>query len=928
MNISLLLKSILIILFFLNYQVSPATISGHIKNQKDGSPIPGANVILIGTNFGAGADSLGFYKILNVPPGNYEIKAEAIGFKSHETTVNVKSNSANIEIDFKLSEEAVKLSEVVIQARANRELETSARKTEKEAANVVNVISAQTIERSTDKTAADALQRVSGMSLMRDNTGEGRYVVMRGLAQKYNNTLVDGIKIPSPEAKDRFVPMDIFPSSLFERIEVVKSLTANIAGDAIGGSTDLLLKEAPENFTFSFSAATGTSSNLINNSFQSFNTKSVNDLDPERMHGTVSETDPTVQLKPRYNPTPSDFTIANLKFTNKAAPPNGLFSGLIGNRFFDGKLGLIVTGTYQNTFDRTPQDFYSVTTNINQVDNQGHLLPYHEYYHQRTYYIEKIRSGILSKADYIVSQEHQISATFLNVKQEEDQTRNDYDVNLTGSRTNGEIYYYYRSALRTQNISSISLNGEHFTISPFQLHWTLNYTDAVQDRPDEAEYGLLQNFDNNGNIIPFKGLDAITHSWRKNDDNQYLGKFDAGYHITSDGNNIISAGFVIQKLNRANYEDDYKLNPAIENGRTAYFTSLDSAHLTVFGYGTTSGSSVYGYQNYKASEFFRAAYLQYSAILGNLQILSGLRWEEADDKYFTSATQSFALSEANVKMVNFLPGIHFRYAFTHQHIARFSVTESLSRPSYFDLVPAVERSDASQSQGNPKLRPATSTNFDIRYEYYPNPTDVFSLGVYYKKIMNPIEDQFQSVGVVLVTSKGNSSPATVYGIEAVASKHFGGIGITANYSYVYSKITSTKQVTTVDPFSGDLTQSYYQETHPLQSQSPQIANVILTYDNQNWGTDLNLSYNYTGKRLIAVGRLDGYDTYEDGTSEFDFSAEQKLFSHLKFTIKLVNLFSSPAVTEVASGDYVKHDPIVILRDLNRLRGSIGFRYNL
>ncbi len=919
--------TILVLLFyFITFSIKAATITGRVTNSKNGASIPGANVILVGTSWGASADSHGYYKIENVPEGKYKIKAEAIGFKYVEKNLVIKSNTSTVKVDFQLSEKAVTLSDVIIQARANRELEVSARSTEKSAANVVNVISAQTIQKSTDVTAADALQRVSGMSLMRDNEGEGQYVVMRGLAQQYNNTLVNGIKIPSPESKDRYVPMDIFPSSLFQRIEVVKSLTSNIAGDAIGGSTDLLLKEAPENFTLSFSAATGTSTSLVGSSFTSFNKNSVNDLDPERMHGTVSASDPTKQLKPRYNPTAADFTTSNLIFSNKDAPPNGIFSGQIGDRFFDGKLGLLATGTYQNTFDRTPQDFYSVGENINKVDAEGHLIPYADSYNKRTYYTERIRSGILANADYIFSKNHQINATYMYVRQEEDQTRDGLQISLSGSRGASDLTYYYRSALRTQDISSISLNGKHFVNSPFQLQWTLNYTDALQDRPDEAEYSLLQNYNNNGTLDPFKGLNDITHSWRRNDDNQYLGKVDALFHITRNGDNTLQAGIVTQKLSRANYEDDYKLNPVIANGHTAYFTSIQSSQVTVFGYGTTSGSSVYGYQNYKASEFLMASYLQYQGIFGRLQVLGGLRWEQAQDKYYTSASPSMAEHQANVKMVNFLPGIHFRYAFTRNQIGRLSVTESLSRPSYFDLVPAVERSDASQSQGNPKLRPATSTNIDLRYEYYPNPSDVYSLGVYYKKIKDPIEDQFQSVGVVLVTSKANGNPAIVYGVEAVASKHFGEIGITANYSYVFSQITSTKQVST-ENLAGNFVQSYYQEKRPLESQSPQIANIILTYDNYNWGTDFNLSYNYTGKRLIAVARLDGYDTYEEGTSEFDFSAEQRLFSHLKMEIKLINLFNTPAVTEVVSGQYVKHDPIVILRDLNRLRGSIGFRYN-
>lgn len=249
----------------------------------------------------------------------------------------------------------------------------------------------------------------------------------------------------------------------------------------------------------------------------------------------------------------------------------------------------------------------------------------------------------------------------------------------------------------------------------------------------------------------------------------------------------------------------------------------------------------------------------------------------------------------------------------------------MSRPSYFDLVPATDRSDQSSSTGNPNLKPALATNVDIRYEYYPNSKDVYSLGTYFKKIENPIEDQFVQAGTVLSTSKGNGDPATIYGIEAVVSKHFGGIGITANYSYVYSVVTTKKQVTTIN-MAGDLVQSFYNETRPLESQSPHVLNVILTYENKERGTVGNLSYNYTGRRLVAVSRLDGYDTYEEGSGAFDFSADQRIISSLTFSVKLINLFSSPVVTDVVSGKYLIHAPLTIQRNFNKLRGTIGISY--
>ena len=917
--------AIICLLFLISLKINAGTISGYVKNNKDNSSIPGVIVTLKDTKFGVSTDSKGYYFIDNVPAGSYKMKVHAIGFKGEEKPIKILENSSQVKLDFMLNEEAVNMQEVVIKARANRELETTSRQTEKEAGNIVNVISAETIDQSTDRTAADVLQRVSGMTLIRDNSGEGHYVVMRGLEQRYNNTLIDGIKIPSPESKDRFVPLDLFPSGLFERIEVTKSLTPETAGDAIGGSTNIMFREAPEKFTFSLRASTGTSSSLINNSFTSFDKNTINDLDPERMHGTVSDSDPTTQIKQRYNPVTSDFTINNLKFNSKPASPDALFSGLVGSRFFNNTLGLMASGTYENTYDRIQMDSYSLSSDINNLDATGHLIPYPSTYNNQTYFENKIRSGVVLKADFIASDEHEISATYIYVHKEEDQVRNALQINVDGSRGSADLTYSYRSALRTQNISSFSINGNDFSKSPIELRWTLNYTDAVQDRPDEAQYSILQNYDSHGKLQPFSGLGSITHSWRKNDDNQYLGKMDIFYHITDDGTQILQAGLVTQKLNRANYEDDYQLNPKVINGSTQPFTSLDSAKTTVFGSGTTSGSSVYGYQNYKADEFMISSYFQYTIVLGQLQILGGLRWEQAKDKYYTAASPLISEYQSYVTMVNFIPGIHFRYEFTPEQIGRFSVTRSMSRPSYFDLVPATDRSDQSSSTGNPNLKPALATNVDLRYEYYPNSKDVYSLGAYFKKIENPIEDQFVQAGTVLSTSKGNGDPAMIYGLEAVVSKHFGDFGITANYSYIYSEVKSTKQVT-VENMAGDLVQSFYQQTRPLESQSPQVLNVILTYENKEWGTNANLSYNYTGRRLVAVARSDGYDTYEEGSGAFDFSADQRLFSSFVISLKLINLASSPIVTDVVSGNYLIHDPITIQRNFNKLRGTIGISY--
>jgi TonB-dependent receptor len=339
---------------------------------------------------------------------------------------------------------------------------------------------------------------------------------------------------------------------------------------------------------------------------------------------------------------------------------------------------------------------------------------------------------------------------------------------------------------------------------------------------------------------------------------------------------------------------------------------------------------VYGFQNYEAGEHLLGTYFQYTAVVGRLQMLAGVRWEQVRDTFFTMAPIKAGENRNDVTTVDFLPGIHFRYEITGDFIGRASLTRSLSRPGYFELVPATDRSDNSSTTGNPDLRPAHATNFDVRFEYYPTPEENFSVGYFHKTIIDPIEDQFGSIGVVFVTTKGNGDPAKVDGVELVANHRIGYFGLESNCTIVHSTETTTRIAPRIDAVTGDPVTPVPTVTYarPLMAQSPFVLNLALSYDNEHWGTSANVAYNYTGRRLVAVSNQDGLDTYEDEFGELDFSAEQNLFSGLRMNVKLANLTNAKAVTEIPGGQVVLHDALIIQRDITKLRGSIGFIYRL
>ena len=174
---------------------------------------------------------------------------------------------------------------VIIIASAGKTDDKSVRGLEKKADIIQNILSQKTIELLPDVTVANAVQRMSGVTIQRTSSGEGRYAIIRGMDQRYNNTLVNGIKIPSPDNKYRYVPLDIFPSDLLERLEVIKSLTPAMEADATGGAMNLVMKSAPDKFLLNANIAGGYSTLFSDRDFSSFSTGAINKKSPYYKQG-------------------------------------------------------------------------------------------------------------------------------------------------------------------------------------------------------------------------------------------------------------------------------------------------------------------------------------------------------------------------------------------------------------------------------------------------------------------------------------------------------------------------------------------------------------------------------------------------------------------------------------------------------------------
>ncbi|WEK19426.1 MAG: TonB-dependent receptor [Candidatus Pedobacter colombiensis] len=877
-------RSIYIICFLLvlgfeaTAQYGGYTIRGFVTDLQTKTPLTGASIFNKKLSRGSNVALDGSYSLKNIPAGTYTLHCSFIGYTAKDTTITV---NGNLHIDFRLNESYAALNVIQISGKRNAESEASAKKSEQLSTNVVNIISAQAIQLSPDITVANVLQRVSGVSVERSGSGDGRYAIIRGMDQRYNYTLINGIKIPSPDNRYRYVPLDIFPADLVERIEVHKTLTPDMEGDAIGGTVNMVMKNAPDRLYINGSMSTGTSQTLLDRGYYSFPVSAINRQSPYEANG------------PSYLAKATDFTRENLKYTKKDQTPNLLGSLSIGNRFFDNRLGVIVSGSYQNTYRG-----YSTIFNPAEFREGGSLDIKHA--NSREYSIQQTRTGLNAKLDYRINNGNKISLYNFYAILDEAQTRTTIDTLLPAPRTRpgtGQVWYYARSRFQRQTIYNSTLQGEHQIIpEKLKFTWSGVYSKATNQIPDWAEYeydGGFYTDPSTPNAPPYQHPNItqnFNRTWWRNSDRDF-----SGYANLTFKNKIasipytITAGGMYRDKHRDNFYQNYELRPVPnQDGSHQEWSGIDNFNWEVF---NPAGTPAHA-NNYRANEKISAGYAMIKFQLKKLETTIGLRLENTDQNFDTDVPITQAAKTGSITYLDELPSVHFKYMLNTKTNLRLSYFASISRPGFFEIVPYEFKGENWTEKGNPELLHTTANNIDFRYEFFPKSNEQVLIGAFYKQIHNPIEYGFRFTGVQnqTVYQPNNFGDATNYGLELVYEKYIRSFGIRLNYTYTHSSITTTKFSSVVE--NGTLKPLYIDEERPLQGQSAHIANAALLYKNVNLGLDIQLTWQYTGKRIVLVAPYYGFDYWQKGTNLFDFSAEKKIGKCFSVFTKVQNLLNS------------------------------------
>ncbi len=883
-----------------------ATLKGRVTDGETNEPLIAASVHL-GDKDGITTNERGDYTIENLKPGEYKITVKFIGYENFEQKIRLKAGDVLV-LNMSLKRTAQAIADVTVFGHVDKESEAAARTSEKDANNITNVVTAEIMQRSPDINAANVLSRVSGVTIQRNTGGDEAYAIIRGLEPRYNNTLINGVKVTSPDEKSRYVSLDIVPSDILQRIEVSKTLLPEMEGDAIGGTVNLVFKDAPDTTLLSINGQVGYSQIFIDRKYVTFSKDEIQSKSPFGLHGD------------NYTAQPNDFSRSNLDFQPKVAWPSTVIGLTWGRRFFHRKLGIIIADNLQNQYYGSNSQYNPVNPNP-----QDDFKPGITDIANLTYSNQQLNNALSFHADYKINDRNKVTVNNVFLYSYFAQARLSIDTSIVGGNGGrigpgtGSVVNDDRSLTQNEYLENLKVDGKHILSKHFLFDWAGVFSNASKSMPDEADISIDHKINADFTSTPYY-FDGISHTWQHNNDKDYDGIANLTYKGKLGRYPLeLKAGGLYRHKDRYNTQDEYQLKPDTDaSGKKQQFTSIYTAHWVVY---NAKGTADYDVNNYHAFEDISAGYGEFKLTMDKLDIFGGIRIENTSQGF--DYVTFIPTLENNVRKTytDMLPSLHLNYHLNNKTNIRASYFASISRPNYYELVPyTVQGVSGINQSGNPNLQHATADNFDLRYEYYPKEDEQLLVSAFYKKLYNPIELELTGFGGgnITVEPENIAPEATIEGAELVYTKYFGKLGLSANYAYIYSNVQSLKVVPDeVGPGNTTVTKL---QGRSLQGQTGNSLNASLLYRDKHSGFFVQVAYQYIGKTLSQVYADYGYDYYTQPQSFLALSGEKAFNRHFTIFGKFNNLLNTPTT--------IKINDIIVGQNIYRANYNLGLRYVL
>ncbi len=864
-------------------------LTGVVTDAITKEPVLGATVIIEGTTNGSPSGLDGDFTIRKVPEGDVVLRVSCVGYKTKTLTVPMGPDE-NKKIDIDIEEDVETLEGIVIVGVRENNNDISLLNTIRSSLQVVSGVSAEFISKTFDSDAGEVVKRIPGVTIMGD-----RFIVVRGLNERYNNVLLHNAIAPSMEADVRSFSFDIIPSNMLDQVLIYKSPSADLPGDFSGGLVKIYTKGVPEEnstiLDIGFSYRTGTTfkdffgTQRSGSHFTGFNNGDYN------LPSNVPD--------PIPNQANSTIDFYGQQFANNWVPSqNTAFldhkMGITQNfRFNVGKvnIGNITSVNYDRGFAAldVKNQFFQIYDFVS--DRQDLRFTFND-----KIFEENIHAGIVHNWAARFSPEHIIE--FKNLFNQI--TNHDYTdrfgtlVNQGNQVVNNHSFLSeYRGIYAGQLVGTHKVNK-----SATEIEWTVGYGTSYRNTPDYRRYRYnIVNFNpdrpeeiDRRIFIPvaqspdffgkfFADLEEsnitaslnLEHEFNKEKTTFFKPKVKAGFFYDNKERTFSARNLGFIRGNAQTFNEDLFQIPIDQ-----LFVPQNINHVS----GILLRENVQPSNRYTASNRLMAFYAKVNLPLSEkLSIGGGIRYE--DNIQILNSTDNI---ENAIK--DLLPSANVTYSINNKMVLKGTYGRTLNRPEFREIAPFSFYDFAFDATkvGNISLQNAYVDNFDVRWEYYPGISETISVGLFYKNFNSPIESLFNTSGSEqTVFSFFNVESAYARGIELDMRKSLAGLGnlsmfdnmsVLANLAFIDSEVTIGEEALRFAEA----------RDRALQGQSPYIVNVGMFYDNPERKLQVSLLYNVIGKRIFLVGGGSIPDTYEMPRNVVDLNIQKSIGE--RYVVKL------------------------------------------
>lgn len=852
------------ILFFLFLITSPihaqtGVIKGYLFDSKTREALSGATITIESIATTVITDRDGRFTIHDIPGGAYQLSATYTSYeKLTRAVVVIPDDTATIEVA--LTAESVLLNTVEIVARPNREMENILLNEQRKSLIATQVTGAQELSRKGAGDAEEALSKVSGISRQ-----EGvKNVSVRGLGDRYNATLLNGMPVSSEDPEYKNISLSFFGADIIQTIGVNKVFSAKDNGDAGGAVINISSKELLNNQSLSLEIGEGLNSNTYRKTF----------LHPAgaNFFGFANTRQPT--------PGKFDFT-NNLDPSRVQIPLNQSFRLSGGRRINIGEnpLSLYVVSTHATKYSYTGETVRNMTTTGTIYQDQT-----------GNKYSEQTNQLVLANLNYKMPKGHSIAYNFMMLHAN-DQYVGEYVGKHTEKHQDGDQDMGY---LRRQQIND-NLLLTHQLLSKWTLTERLSlvadgsFNSIKGMEPDRRENYLSKKTDGTYGLTGSNRQKRFFSELKEQDYNAKLVLHYKLKDVYNRNNSGIMFGYN-SRLSDNNFDAKEYNFSAIPGAYSIDHIALDELYNAAnYGKGIFSiaegPANSYSVNRNIQSLFAEGVFQLSSALTGSI----GLRF---DDVHIAVAYDVPGRADNNkIVKTYYLPDFHLKYDLNDRQALRLSVSKTYTLPQSKEISPYQYVDIGFASEGNPNLRPSDNYNFDIKWECYPRSSELLSVAAFYKRIVNPIGrvDKGNSAG--LLTYDNISKSADVMGMEAEVRKNI--------FSMADAKAKNTHKL------SVGLNASFLdaalilsvlntpERKSGLEGAAPFILNTDVSYYYSGAKNSLTttLVFNYFSNRIYTNGTLGYQDIIEEGIPTLDWVSSFKFNKNISLKLKAANLLN-------------------------------------